>query len=157
MSLSPVSGGGGGLPATSPEDSPRSSIYVSEAPLAFGLEPPTLPAPPDRNSSSKAHGFVGEAVSLVTASSVTVTIESPTEAGAVLDRARAGFADITSPPRSSSRLSFDSAMGDTGGLFGFDIGGSLAKFVLFVPHDHDNRLKAVAVKLADVSATAIIV
>lgn len=69
-----------------------------------------------------------------------------------LDAHIRGFADVASPPRSASRLSFDSAGGDTGGLFGFDIGGSLAKLVLFVPHDHEHRLKPLAVKLAAVCA-----
>jgi hypothetical protein len=58
--------------------------------------------------------------------------------------------EFFSPPRCSSRLSLDSSAGDTGGLFGFDIGGSLAKLVLFVPQDRDNMLKPVADKLADV-------
>jgi hypothetical protein len=58
--------------------------------------------------------------------------------------------EFFSPPRCSSRLSLDSSAGDTGGLFGFDIGGSLAKLVLFVPQDRDNTLKPVADKLADV-------
>lgn len=63
--------------------------------------------------------------------------------------------DHPSPARCSSRVSLDSAAGDTGGLFGIDIGGSLAKLVLFVPQDRENRLKPVADQLAAVRTSAL--
>jgi hypothetical protein len=51
------------------------------------------------------------------------------------------------------RMSHD-ASSDTGALFGFDIGGSLAKLVLFVPVDSTNKLKLAADHLASVRCAA---
>ena len=52
--------------------------------------------------------------------------------------------------RSPSRMS--DASSDTGGLLGLDIGGTLAKMVLFVPDDMANKLKAAADYLVTVRA-----